>query len=164
MEHGGGQQDCGAGLDRVIEMLQLASSAGSDDLGRRFLLHRPNDRQIVAGLGPVAGLAGGYSSFPNCTVYPQLTCASGGFLCNARGAARQSSATFTTANNNPACPIAIANRTAILVALRVAKRLFSGCSASEEIAAARIFAAGLTKIEECQDELRGIYRRANTVH
>ena len=59
MEDGGGQQDRGAGLDGLVEVLQLAGAAGGDDLGRGGSLSWPDDGQIVAGLGAVAGLAGG---------------------------------------------------------------------------------------------------------
>ena len=51
VEHRRCQQDCGAGL---VEVLQLAGTAGRDDVGRRALLHCADHGQIVAGLGSVA--------------------------------------------------------------------------------------------------------------
>ena len=70
MEHRGRKQDFRPRFDRVEKMLHLPRSARGDDLRVAGVRHRPDHRQIVTGLRPVARLAGRQDDRNSISVHP----------------------------------------------------------------------------------------------
>ena len=69
MKHRGGKQNLRPRFDRVKEVLHFAGAAGSDDFRLADFRHRPDDRQIVSGLGAVSRLAGRQNHLNAVTVH-----------------------------------------------------------------------------------------------